>query len=186
MANKIKQNLTYILCAALGLFTFIFLAIPYVAAFAEGMGMEMTEGLSGYKVISDFGDAELGFFGTLSTILQVLVVIAGIAILAYGVLGLLGAFDVVKLGFVKKDIASKALMVYAAINVLLLISLIIVCIVNTEEVTEYGMTIKAGMKLQAGIFVTVILAAGAVVADKLLGKKFAEVEEASAEESDAE
>ena len=148
------------------------------------MGMEMTEGLSGYDVITEFGDAELGFFGTLSTIVQVLVLIAGIAILVYGVLGLLGAFNVVKLGFVKKGIASKALMVYAALNVLLLICLIIVCIDNTEEIAEYG--VKAGIKLQAGIFVTVILAAGAVVADKLLGKKFAEVEEAPAEESDAE
>ncbi len=182
MANTIKQNLTYILCAALGLFTFIFLAIPYVAAFAEGMGMEMTEGLSGYEVISDFGDAELGFFGTLSTIVQVLVLIAGIAILAYGVLGLLGAFNVVKLGFVKKDLASKALMVYAALNVLLLICLIIVCIANTDEETYSGITVKSGIKLQAGIFVTVILAAGAVVADKLLGKKFATVE-VSAEET---
>lgn len=186
MANKIKQNLAYVLCAALGLLTFVFLAIPYVEAFVEGMGMEMTEGLNGYKVISDFGDADLGFFGTLSTIIQVLVVVAAVAVLAYGVLGLLSAFDVAKFNFVKKDIASKALIAYAALNVLLLISLIIVCIVNTEEATEYGMTIKAGMKLQAGIFVTVIVAAGAVVADIFLGKKFAVVEETAEESADAE
>lgn len=173
MADKIKQNLSYIFCAALGLFTFIFLAIPYVAAFVEGMGNSATSALSGYEVISEFGDAELGFFGTLSTILQVLVVICGVGLIAYGVLGILGAFDVLKLSFINHKLASIALIAYAALNLALLVSLIIVCIVNTEEM--YGYTV--GMKLSAGIFVTVVFAVAAVVVDKILGKKFSAVQE---------
>ncbi len=176
MKNKIKNNLSYVFCAGIGLLNFILLAFNYVSAFADyksGLGgylSDWSEGVSGYKVM-DLWDG--GFSGVMSSIIQLLILLLGIALLAWGVLGLLKAFDIFpkfpdKIGSLEsKKIGKFGLFGIAGLNVLLLIFLIILSVSNTEK-DDY---VTAGIKLSAGIFIALIITAGAVAALILLEKK---------------
>ncbi len=177
MFNKIKQNWTYVVCAAMGVLNFIFFAFPYVSAFISydfgsswGGKQTQSEGLSGYKVMSDFWDLE--FSGVMSALLQICVLIAGIVLLAWGVCGILkglGYFNVFPneiLGLETKKLGFFGLIGMAGLNVLLFIFLIILCASNTYE-SEYG---SAGIRLSAGIFIALVFNVAAVVAPTLLDK----------------
>lgn len=153
MANKIKQNFSYILCAAMGLFTFIFYAIPYVAAFMESEWGSETETISGYRVMSEFFN-DLGFSGVMCALLQIFILIVAVGALAYGVIGILNSFEVIKVGFVKKSYANIILFAYTVLNFLLLIFLIIVTATNTE--TDETWEIAYGIRFSAGWFITFI------------------------------
>ncbi len=182
MMNKLKNNLTYVFCAGLGLLNFIFLAFNYIASFAEYSGYagygsySQSYGVSGYKVMDLW---EFKFSGVMSSIVQLFVLLLGIALLVWGVLGLLKAFGVFekfpdKLGkFESKKIGEFGLFGLAGLNVLLLIFLIILTASNTEK-SEYG---SAGIKLSAGIFIALIFIVGAVVALKVLQKKLPSTDE---------
>ncbi len=175
MMNKIKNNLTYVFCAVLGLLNFIFLAFNYIAWFEEYSysvygSYSQSYGLSGYKVMDLWG---LKFSGVMSSVIQLFILLLGIALLAWGVLGLLKAFGVFekfpdRLGKLEsKKLGEFGLFGLAGLNVLLLIFLIILTASNTEK-SEYG---SAGIKLSAGIFIALIFTVGAVVALKVLEKK---------------
>ncbi len=175
MINKIKNNLTYLFCAGLGLFNFIFLAFPYVESFVDSRdypAMNWSQGVSGYKVMQFF---EMGFSGVMSAIFQIIILILGIAILGFGVLGLLKAFGIVSVlpdeigKFKTEKIGDFALYALAGLNLLLFIFLIILCASNTES---YGSTSSAGVRLSAGVFFVLIFVIGAVVALIILKKKF--------------
>ncbi len=178
MANKIKNNLTYVFSAGLGLLNFILLAIPYVASFVKydlgeyGGKYSNSAGISGYKVMSLWDG---GFGGVMSSIIQIFILLLGIALFAYGVCGLLKVFGVFekfpdKLGkFETKKLGEFGLYGFAGLNVLLLIFLIILCATHTESEAGFG---SAGIRMSAGIFITLIFAVGAVVALKVLQKKF--------------
>lgn len=181
MKNKILSNLSYVFCAGLGLLNFILLAIPYVASFYKydygewGDKGSNSAGISGYKVMSLW---EGGFGGVMSSIFQIFILILGIALLAYGVMGLLKAFGLFekfpdKLGkFETKKLGEYGLFAYAGLNALLLIFLIILCATNTHSESEMGISGSAGIRMSAGIFITLIFAVGSVVAMKFLQKKF--------------
>lgn len=178
MANKIKNNLIYVFSAGLGLLNFILLAIPYVASFVKydlgeyGGKYSNSAGISGYKVMSLWDG---GFGGVMSSIIQIFILLLGIALLAYGICGLLKSFGVFdkfpdKLGkFETKKLGEFGLFGYAGLNVLLLIFLIILCATHTESEAGFG---SAGIRMSAGIFITLIFAISAVVALKILQKKF--------------
>lgn len=181
MANKIKQNLTYVFCAGMGLLTYILLAIPYVASFVKydlgALGGEQSSsvGISGYNVMNLWGS---GFSGVMSSILQIFVLLLGIALLAYGVFGLLKTFGVVnkfpeKLGKLEtKKLGEIGLFVFAGLNVLLLVFLIILCVTHTQSASEFGYPASSGIRMSAGVFITLIFSVGAIVALKILQKKF--------------
>ncbi len=180
MMEKIKSNLTYVVCAGLGLFNFILLAIPYIASYYSydlgewGGKKSDSEGISGYKVMDLW---ELKFSGVMSSLIQLFILLLGIALLAWGVLGLLKAFGVFekfpdRLGkFESKKIGEYGLFGIAGLNVLLLIFLIVLTATNSESYSEYGMESSAGIRLSAGIFISLVLTIGAVVALKILEKK---------------
>ncbi len=180
MLEKIKSNLTYVVCAVLGLFNFILLAIPYIASYYSydlgkwGGKQSGSEGISGYKVMDLW---EGGFSGVMSSLIQLFVLLVGIALLAWGVLGLLKAFGIFdkfpdRLGkFESKKIGEFGLFGIAGLNVLLLVFLIILSATNSESYSEYGMESSAGIRLSAGIFISLVITAGAVVALKILEKK---------------
>ena len=181
MANKLRNNLTYVFCAGLGLLNFIFLAFNYIASFAEysygGYGnYSQSYGVSGYKVMDLW---ELKFSGVMSSIIQLFILLLGIALLAWGVLGLLKAFGVFekfpdKIGKLEsKKLGEFGLFGLAGLNVLLLIFLIVLTVSNTEK-SEYG---SAGIKFSAGIFIALIFTIGAVVALKVLEKKLPATDE---------
>lgn len=169
-----KSNLSYVICAGLGLLNFILLAFPYIAAFSKMDGYDFgnySTGFSGYKVLDLWG---MGFSGAMSALMQLFILLLGIALLGWGVLGLLKAFGIFekfpdKLGNVScKKIGEIGLIALAGLNVLLLIFLIILTATNTES----GEGWKSGVRLSAGIFISIIFTVGAVVALKLLEKKF--------------
>ena len=181
MLEKMKSNLTYVVCAVLGLFNFILLAIPYISSYYSydlgewGGKQSSSDGISGYKVMDMW---EGGFSGVMSSLIQLLVLLLGIGLLAWGVLGLLKALDILpqfpdKLGNLEsKKLGEFGLFGFAGLNVLLLVFLIIFSAANSESYSEYGMEGSAGIRLSAGIFISLILSVGAVVALKVLEKKF--------------
>lgn len=177
MLNKLKNGWTYLICAVLGLFNFIFLAFPYISAYysydlgAWGGKQSESEGLSGYEVMSELW--ELEFAGVMSALMQILILVLGIGLLAFGVMGLLkmlGVFEKFpeRLGNLEtKKLGEFGLYGLAGLNLLLLVFLIIVAASNSEK-SEYG---SAGIRLSAGIFITLIFLIGAIVGLKLLEKK---------------
>ena len=181
MMKKIKSNLAYVGCAILGLLNFILLAIPYISSYYSydlgewGGKHSSSDGISGYKVMDMW---EGGFSGVMSSLIQLFVLLLGIGLLAWGVLGLLKALDILpqfpdKLGgFESKKLGEFGLFGFAGLNVLLLVFLIIFSAANSESYSEYGYSSSAGIRLSAGIFISLILSVGAVVALKVLEKKF--------------
>ena len=177
MLEKIKSNLSYVMCAGLGLLNFILLAFPYLASFYSydlgewGGKQSSSTSISGYKVMDLW---ELKFSGVMSSIIQLFILILGIALLAWGILGLLKAFKIFdkmpdKIGNIEsKKVGEMGLIGLAGLNVLLLVFLIILTASNTEK-SDFA---SAGIKLSAGIFIAIIFTVGAVVALKLLEKKF--------------
>ena len=180
MMEKIKSNLAYVGCAILGLLNFILLAIPYISSYYSydlgewGGKQSSSDGISGYKVM-DLWDG--GFSGVMSSLVQLFVLIGGIALLAWGVLGLLKAFGIFdkfpdRLGNIEsKKIAEFGIFGLAGLNVLLLVFLIILSATNSESYSEYGMESSAGIRLSAGIFISLVITVGAAVALKILEKK---------------
>ncbi len=181
MKNKLKNNLTYVFCAIIGVINFILLIIPYISSFYSydlgewGGKQSNSSGISGYKVMDLW---EGGFSGAMSSLVQLLILIVGIALLLWGILGLLkamGTFDKLpdKIGNIEaKKIGEYGLFAMAGLNVLLLIFLIIFTASNSESFSEYGMESSAGFKLSAGIFISLIITVGAVVGLKFLEKKY--------------
>ncbi len=179
--DKIKQNLEYAFCAALGFLNFILFAIPYAASFWEydlgawGGQQSGSEGISGYELLKLW---EGGFGGVMSSFVQLIIFLGGLGLLAFGVCGLLRAMDILpqfpdRIGsFESKKLSEYALMGMAALQVLLLFFLIIFTASNTERESEYGYSSAAGIRLSAGIFIALLLYAGAVAALIWLKKKY--------------
>ena len=165
-----KKNLVYLFNAVLGALTFVILALPFIASFVDVVGNKISETVSGYKIM-DLWDYEA--LGVLSSLLQIFVLVIGILMLAYGVCGLLKEYGVFKAfpdSFGKLDakkLGEYILLVYAAVNVLLLVFLIAFCIANTEEIYSA----KAGFRVSGGMIVAPILSVGSYVAYKILNKK---------------
>ncbi len=160
MKNKILSNLSYIFCVGLGLFHFIFLAIPYVARFVSG-SYDYTYHINGYGIITDLWNG--GFGGVTSGIFQILILVFVNAMIAFGIYAFFKGFENNKIG-------EYALFGYAGLNVLLLVFLIVCCATNTSEYGYYSMSV--GIRFSAGIFITLAFAIGSIVALKVLEKRF--------------
>ena len=175
MTNKIKQNLSYVLCAALGLLTFIVSAFAYAVVEVNFYGANKS--YSGYNLLGDEWSAYGDVVSTLSTaaVFQVIILIFAGLMLAYGACGILkaiGAFNQFPeaIGSVKtKLIARVALWVFACLNVLQFIFLVM-------GVTDGAFDGVADFRLSAGIFISLILSLGAAVAEFFLDKKFGDSE----------
>lgn len=177
MLNKIKNNLEYTFCAGLGLLNFILFAFPYVASYVEydlgawGGAYSASYGVSGYSTMSLWAG---GFGGVMSSLIQLIIFLAGLGLLAWGVCGLLKEFGILpkfpeQIGsFESKKLSELALMGMAALHVLQLVFLIIFTVSNSEE--AYGSS--AGFRLSAGIFIALVIYAGAVAGLIFLKKKF--------------
>ncbi len=178
MNGMLRKNFLWFLCGGLGVFHFILMCIPYVAAYAEFGSNSTSEGASGYKV---FDMWDLGFSGVMSSLVQIFILIVAIALIALAVIALLkefgvadvtGVFNNLKLGGAEGKQLDKlgeyGLLAYAGLNILLFVFLIIVSLTNKES--YFGATM--GIKLSAGIFITLVFAIGAVVALRLVEKKF--------------
>ncbi len=172
MKQKIVSNLSYLICAGLASLHFILLAFPYVASYysydlgAWGGEQSVSYGISGYKVM-DLWDG--GFGGVMSALTQLLILLFVLGMLGYGVYGVLKAWGIIRVTVIPEKFCSKAyatlaVYAYAALHVLLLIFLIILSASNSES----ALGGEAGIRLSAGIFITLVMAAGGVVAGKIL------------------
>ncbi len=180
MLDKLKSNLEYVFCAGLGFLNFILLAFPYAASFWKydlgswGGKQAGSEGISGYELLKLW---EGGFGGVMSSLIQLLALLLGIGLLAFGVCGLLKAFDILpqfpdQIGpFKSKKLGEYGVFGMAGLQVLLLLFLIIFSIANTERENDYGYTSEAGIRLSAGIFIALLIYAGAVALLIWLKKK---------------
>ena len=155
---KIKSAIAYLSCAAVGFLNFFWLIIPYVSVFGDSFLGSASEGVSGYSVMGEFWSS--GFGGVMSGLFQIFALAVGIVAFIYGVIGLLGEFGIAKIlpeticGFSAKKIAKIILLAFAAIEVLLLIFLIILCTSNTDG----NELITAGIKFSAGMFISLAFA----------------------------
>lgn len=139
MKEKILKNLSYIFCLGLGLFTFILFAFPYlVIKMREGIVTNIGGKVSGYSIMAMF---EYGFAGIMCAILQILVLLVATLMLVYGTIGLIGVFVKdkkcpIQIGKVRSQTLAKiAMLIYSALNALLLIFMIIVC-VNDSQILD--------------------------------------------------
>ncbi|MBR2968793.1 MAG: zinc ribbon domain-containing protein [Clostridia bacterium] len=169
MNNTLRKNFFWLLCGGIGVFQFILLAIPYISAFYKYGSFSGSEGVSGYEIMNIWE----GFSGSMSSLIQVFVLIVGLALLVIGAVALLKEFGISdlteKFGTLDlKKTGEYALLAYAGLNILLFVFLLIFCISNTESLGGA----KSGFRLSAGIFITLIVAIGAVVGNKLVEKKF--------------
>ncbi len=181
MKNKLLSNLSYILCAGLGLLTFIFFAVPYVTSFltlyTTGWKQENTVDIvNGYQALTKFWGE--GFFFVISAILQILVLLLGVAMLAFGVWALLKVFNVVKIFPEKvwklesKRLSAYALYAYAALQGLLFLFLSLSCATRTGTERNDLYTLTSGFRLNAGIFIAIVFALATVGALHLQPKLF--------------
>ncbi len=169
--NNIKKNLKWLVCAFLGLFHFVWLAIPYATAFVSYGKNSMSEGISGYDTMGvGFTQLDAGFLTALFQGLALVVAILMLAISAYILVKEFFGIDLpdkIAGPWDMKTLCSYALMAYAALNVLVLISLIIASLANTES--RWGAS--TGIGLGFGIFLTLILSAGSFGAFFYMEKK---------------
>lgn len=175
MPEKFKNNLTYLFCAGIGFLNFILLAIPYITyyhSYSNGSGKWTTEstGESGYRVMDLWGQ---GFGGIMSSVIQILVLVVGISLLAWGIMGLIKELGYFKafpdsIGKIRSAVLGEiGLFIIAALNILLLIFLIVLSVSSRTYITSLY---KSGIGLSAGVFVSIVITVGSVVALKLLQK----------------
>ena len=180
MLDKIKSGLSYICCAFLGTFHFVFMAFNYLSVYTRYDGESETYPIAtGYQLLSpgDLGDmGDMGDRGEISgmglavfgIILQVLLLLVAVALMAYGVIGILKTFGVVKflpdkLGKMKTSLlANIALLGYAGLTLLMFMMLGIFALLNSYSESIFGYTIEVGVSLGAGLWLALIF--GALVA----------------------
>lgn len=191
--DKIKANLSYVLCTCTGLLFFVLSAFRYFVMFASNKEAykfdviseraRMTFGsVNGYKLMNmelfedleDMMKLDAEFFGKLASVFQILIMVAAVALLLYGALGLLKAFGQFdqfpnQIGNVEtKKIANIGLLVFAGMNVLLFLCLIIFTSANTETEDET----RQGLCIGAGMILSVLLSGVAAVSVFFLPKWF--------------
>ena len=113
-------------------------------------------------------DAE--FAGVMTSLFQVLIVVAAVLLVIYGVVGLLKELNVIKCKCVDKYVKGKysvmGLMIYAGLNVLMIVFVLIYCGQNTDTFGESS----AGVKACFGLFIPLILSVASVAVAILLNK----------------
>jgi len=176
--EDVKKNLRWIVCAFLGLFHFILLSFPYASAFASYGKEKESMGFSGYAIMGDdFSEADAGFiasfFQTLTLICAVFLLILGAYILVNKFFGEIikktanidlplefGAFKV-------KNVCNLTLFIYGVLNILVFLSILIVCMSNSQS--AFG--IKVGISPSIGIFFALLLSIGGFFGLRYVEKK---------------
>ena len=183
MKDKVLYGLGYIFSVILGFFTIIFLAIPYLSLFEKTVDNNalvpvvtnyFSYDISGYKTMDLW---QLGFSGVMTSLLQIFILILSLLLIVWGVCGCLKIFGLFnkfpnKIGKVKsKTVTNILFYIYLALSVLLLIFLIVVSATNQSSDDYYGKTLTIGLKLSAGVFLTLILVLAFLVTTLIISKK---------------
>ena len=169
--DNIKKNLKWLVGAFLGLFHFVWLAIPFANAFVAYDGKSQSEGISGYTVIGEeFAALDAGFLASLFQALALGAAVLLLAISAYMIIkNIFGIELPEKLADIVnvKKVGDYTLLVYGALNVLVFISIIIVCLCNTRSL----MGMSAGIGMSFGTILVTLLSAGSAGFFMYLEKK---------------
>ncbi len=174
--DDVKRNTRWLVCAFLGIFHFVILAMNTIAAFAKSGGKSESQGFSGYETLGEtLLDSELDG-GVFLFICQLFILIAAIAMLIAAAVIIIKEFFGVSIpdsfGPVKlKSIGNITYFAYAALHILLLIAVIVVCIANGETEKFLGQTYKTGVRPAFGFFFSLILSIGSFVGLYFLEKK---------------
>ena len=172
MMEKIKANLSYILCASLGLFHFIFMAFRFLSAFYKYDGeRESYKFCNGYGLMkfSNFKGSDGSALAVFAGLLQIILLLLALGLLAYGVMGLLkglGVFEQFpeRVGkFPAKKLAELAMLGYVATLALIFMILLVWCLVNTNTSKWGSYKFRSGVTLSWGMYVTLLLS-GSVAA----------------------
>ena len=179
--STVKKNLRWIVCAFLGLFHWILLSFPYASLYASDGKNSEDILFSGYAIRNEmFGLLDAAgipaFFHLLNIILVIVMLLISIYILTKVFLG-----DLIKkltkielpdaIGPAKiKFVCNCCLLVYAVLNILVCIGLIIVCIANTQSFRGATVGVAPGF----GTFFSLVLSIGAIIGLKIVEEKFPE------------
>ena len=158
MKEKIKENISFIFCVALGFFNCVFFALPYLTSFA-------TLKHTGFSVMLDWWGE--GFVGVMCSLLQIFALVCSAFMIILGVFGMMKVFEGYKgLGRIdNKKIAKISLLALAVINVLLLVFLIIL-------VSSLPTNADLGYELSAGIYLSCSFSVVLTIALLFLEKRF--------------
>lgn len=177
--NKIKRNLPYVFCVAIGILNLIIMAIPYLEVFIGSGISSVSVRISGYKAMELLNIDIYGIGGVLTSVALILVLILGIFVLLYGVCGLLKAYGIFKqfpdkIG--KKDtkkLAEYGLIAFVMLNIITLIFMIVATATYPGTINEDSFS--AGLRFNAGIFISLVFSIGAVVALRYINKKHPQI-----------
>lgn len=174
--DNVKRNTRWLVCAFLGVFHFVILAMNTIAAFAKMGGKSESQGFSGYETLGEtLLDSKLDG-GVFLFICQLFILIAAIAMLIAAAVIIIKEFFGVNIpasfGPIKlKTVGNITHLVYAALHILLFIAIIVVCIANGETEKFLGQTYKTGVRPAFGFFFSLILSIGSFVGLYFLEKK---------------
>lgn len=172
MKEKILKNLSYFFSAGLGLFTLIIFAFPYLKMrMKEDIFTVVLGTANGYSVMGLF---DYKFAGVISSILQILILSIAVAMLVYGIIGLLCVFVKDKKSFLKigtmksQTLVEFGMLIYSALNALLMIFLIIICAQYNQDFVE-----RTSMKLitSIGVYLAMFVPILAFFALKFFAKE---------------
>ena len=163
MADKIKQNIVYVLCGAMGLLAFIFSAFTYADIFVKFSGYDL------FGTIWDSIAEEESKAAAVATIQIFVLIVAGL-MLVWGGLGLLkglGKFEKFpdKLGSIKSTTIAKAL--FWILDLLVLVQIVLLFMLKADS--------SGVMKVGFGIFAMTICNTIAFVAAAQFDKKYSSV-----------
>lgn len=185
----IRANLKWVFAGLFGLLNFILLAIPYSAYcsysgniwsdnYAETL-YQTRSGISGYDIV-DLGrvlqGTDAAAAGSAAATFNVFALLVGLAMLAICACGILKYFGLLpipdKLGRMKTDfVVDIAFFALIGFNLLVMICLSAVHGISVTERAVGDNTFTIGYALSAGVFLTLIFAAGAYAAMVVLDKK---------------
>lgn len=179
--EKIKNNLSVFLCAAVGLLGAIFSLIPAITYEMSAYGIEYSTSanqfgaigmISGELTLTIYGNEigmDVNFLGNIAGIFSLIAFLVSLALLAWGVLNILKVFNLASLlpeTLPIEKITNKIILANLIANVLAFIFLLIFCLDNQEsEGSAY-----AGLYVSAGVYLNLICSILCFVGAKILPK----------------
>lgn len=174
--DNLKRNVKTLLCLFFGAFHFVFMAMPYVSAYAK-MDGETQIGFkyNGYKAMS-FERMEGIDLGGFLAFLQIVILIVAIIVLLIGIYSFLKEFCGTELpsqwgNIDVNKVVNIAIRVFNVLMVVLFVFYIIMWIANYESEEYFGYEISGGVRPAWGVVVYTILSIASFVSLIVLPKK---------------
>lgn len=163
MLQKLKSNFGYAISAIIGLFSFIFMAMPYFTLSVYSL----SESASGYAFLS-VNSAD-GFIAFLILLTAILTLVMAVLLLAFGAIGLLSGLDLVDIpASVTKFTPAKLAKTFLKINMIISIIFFVWILLVVIGYADSYYTATPGI----GVWLSLIFSIASVITNKILTKKF--------------